>query len=234
MQVLTEQDVFVKVFEHEDESRRVGEANRLVCGEMPVWSSERLKLGGHNSQEFGIIGEEQPCSDPNFHDGLVCDSSMSLRYFGTCQSTFLNAQQELSSLAMLRGFTGPVFHLLSEVAANEGFEWWLLDSRAAVTVLAHQNLDQYGAPVDAFEGSEGNFCAANGSSVNMHGKVKLFVCLSVWGTQHEGEIWKHATVNSLVGATRHNILSTTVLSRAGWTFQQDWSGACFVARFDRL
>ena len=39
------------------------------------------------------------------------------------------------------------------------------------------------------------------------------------------EVWKHATVNSLVGDTRHNILSTTVLARSGWTFQQDSSGA---------
>ena len=43
--------------------------------------------------------------------------------------------------------------------------------------------------------------------------------------KHGNEVWKHATVNSLVGDTRRNILSRTVLARSGWAFQQDSSGA---------
>ena len=77
--------------------------------------------------------------------------------------------------------------------------------------------------MNAFDTSKDNFCAANGSSVRMHGKTSLLVRFSVWGT-HGNEVWKHATVNSLVGDTRHNILSTTVLARSGWTFQQDSAG----------
>ena len=196
----------------------------LSTGAEPVGIQDESCMRVWSHKGFGVIGDFSNCELKNFHDGLICDSSMSVRVFRTRHSTFLNYQQEMSSHALLGRFAGTISHLLSGVAANEGFEWWLLDSGAAVTVLAHQNLEQYGAQVKAFDVSKDNFCAANGSSVSMHGKTCLSVRMSVWGTCGD-EIWKHATINSLVGDTRHNILSTTVLARSGWTFQQDSSGA---------
>ena len=192
------------------------------------FSEQNCALG--KSKPFGNLGLKgfgvaASCFSKGFHEGLVVENPMSLRRFCVGTSTFLNVQQEMSSHAMLRKYAGTVFHLLSEVAASEGFEWWLLDSGAAVTVLAHQNVQQYGVNVSPFDRSEGNFCAANGSAVNMHGRTSVSVCLSVWGPQHNSEIWKHAGIHCLVGSTRHNILSTTVLSRSGWTFQQSPSGS---------
>ena len=200
----------------------LGDEGTNVGGE-PVGNLEDSDLRSLTHGVFGVIGDSKDCESENFHDGLICESSMSLRVFRTSQSTFLNSQQEMSSHAMLRRYAGTVCHLLSEVAASEGNEWWLLGSGAAVTVLAHQNLGQYSAQLNAFDTWKDNFCAANGSSVSMHGRTCLSVRLSVWGT-HGNEVWKHATVNSLVGDTRHNILSTTVLARSGWTFQQDSTG----------
>ena len=214
----------VGMFSSQDGSSECLGCPDLSIDEEPVetWDSVCMRFLRHEG--FGVVGDSEMCKNENFHDGLICDTSMSVRVFRTRQSTFLNCQHEMSSHVMLQRFSGTVFHLLSEVAANEGYEWWLLDSGAAVTVLAHQNLERYGAQVNAFDTAKDNFCAANGSSVSMHGKTCLSVCLSVWGS-HGDEVWKHATVNSLVGDTRHNILSTTVLARSGWTFQQDSSGA---------
>ena len=206
-----------------------GESKCLGCqdlsiSEEPVGVQDGSCMRVPRHEGFGVIGDSSSCEIENFHDGLICDSSMSVRVFRTRQSTFLNCQQEMSSHALLRRYAGTVSHLLSGVAANEGFEWWLLGSGAAVTVLAHQNLEQYGAQLKTFDTSKDNFCSANGSSVSMHGKTCLSVRMSVWATCGN-EVWKHATINSLVGDTRHNILSTTVLARSGWTFQQDSSGA---------
>ena len=101
-----------------------------VGGE-PVGSLDDSHLRFLRHEGFGVVGDSKVCESESFHDGLICDSSMSLRVFRTSQSTFLNFQQEMSSHAMLSQYAGHVCHLLSEVAANEGFEWWLLDSGAA-------------------------------------------------------------------------------------------------------
>ena len=124
----------------------------------PVWSLEDMQFKSLKQVGFGVVGDCMRCNTPNFHEGLVCDSPMALRVFKTRRSTFLNFQQEMPTQAMLRRYAGTVCHLLSEVAANEGFEWWLLDSGAAVTVLAHQNLERYGAQVNAFDTAKDNFC----------------------------------------------------------------------------
>ena len=42
------------------------------------------------SECFGIIGDSSTCESEDFHDGIICDSSMSVRVFRTHQSTFLN------------------------------------------------------------------------------------------------------------------------------------------------
>ncbi len=53
-----------------------------------------LKSLKHGS--LGVIGEFKDCESENFHDGLICESPMSLRVFRTGQPTFLNFQQEMS------------------------------------------------------------------------------------------------------------------------------------------
>ncbi len=63
--------------------------------------------------------------------------------------------------------------------------------------------------------------AANGSSVNMLGKASVSVFLCLRDRSKDVDVWKKARLSTLVGETRHNILSTTTLCKSGWIFKQD-------------
>ena len=64
------------------------------------------------------------------------------------------------------------------------------------------------------------FSAANGSSVSMHGKAEVSVFMCLWNEEKNHDVWTKAKLTTLVGDTRHNILSTTSLIQSGWTFIQ--------------
>ena len=95
----------------------------------------------------------------------------------------------------------------------------LLDSGAAVTVLSKQCVSPYSATmVGDAEGLK--FSAANGSSVSMHGGAEVSVFLCLWNDEKNHDVWTKAKLTTLVGDTRHNILSTTSLAQSGWTLMQ--------------
>ena len=72
------------------------------------------------------------------------------------------------------------------------------------------------------------FSAANGSSVSMHGKANVSVFMCLWNRAKDVDVWKKAKLFTLVGETRHNILSTTTLCKSGWSFSQGVDGAWLV------
>ena len=102
-------------------------------------------------------------------------------------------------------------------------DWWLLDSGAAVCVLAVCNLDKHKA-LEWLE-PEDHFTAASGSAVTMTGKagkarIELPLPVRTSCDREKGSLASQRfTVECYVGNTRrHNILSTTQLANRGWLF----------------
>ena len=110
--------------------------------------------------------------------------------------------------------------------ASDGWMYWLLDSGAACSVLAEQNKECY-KRVSRGRDVSGRYLAANGTPVQMGGKVLASVLFAVErsdGTQDSQEFQLECNI----GQTAHNIISTTQLMKKGWTFVQSNSGSFLV------
>ena len=170
-------------------------------------------------QRLGLIGEKSAVLDEQFFDGLLCETPMRVERFCFGKSTFLNLVDTVSVSHEMSRFAGVFAPLLSELSSSDDIGWWLLDSGAAVTALSKQCVLPYSATmVGDAEGLK--FSAANGSSVAMHGRAEVSVFLCLWNDEKNHDVWTKAKLTTLVGDTRHNILSTTSLAQSGWTFMQ--------------
>ena len=152
-------------------------------------------------------------------EGLICETPMRTKVVKLRVPTCLNHEGEISACHEWSKFEPLVLPLLSEIGMKDDHTWWLLDSGAAVTVLAKHLFVCYAAE-KVGETDDSRFSAANGSSVKMHGKAEVSVFMNLWHDQRHENVWKKAKLVALVGETRHNILSTTALSQTGWTFSQ--------------
>ena len=117
----------------------------------------------------------------------------------------------------------PLLMSFSEV--DDVGSWWLLDSGASVSVLSKEHLNKYS--VKDLKTVKQAFAAANGSSVYMSCAGRVWVNLRLRDRAHETML--KATLACLIGNTRHNILSTTLLSEKGWTFEQGPKGVVLKA-----
>ena len=155
--------------------------NLFVCPQ-PFLGRFGLKHRGHD--EFDGMSEK-------FHDGLVCGDQMRVKVAKQKKPTFLNHEGELSACHEWERFAPIVLPLLSEVGLKDDVGWWLLDSGAAVTVLAKHCFTCYGAEKIA-EVDDAKFSAANGSSVKMHGKAEISVFMNLWHDGRKENSWKKA------------------------------------------
>ena len=166
--------------------------------------------------------------EKSFHEGLIAPSAMRVKMFVTNSRTFLNNVSETSHVAECRKYSSVFAPLLSQIGLMDDCTWWLLDSGASVTVLSKSSFVTYAAEWSGDPGELDRFSAANGSSVNMLGKASVSVFLCLWDRSKDVDVWKKARLSTLVGETRHNILSTTTLCKSGWVFKQDVHGAALV------
>lgn len=170
-----------------------------------------------------IGGNEHDTRKEGFFEGLLVERPMKCRKVKFCPRTFLNFEDTMSHEAKLQRF-GVVFSpLLSELSHEEDIGWWLLDSGAAVTVLAKHCAVPYAAEV-VRSSEDAKFSAANGSSVRMHGRAEVSVFMCLRNDQQDSKFWKKGNLTVLVGDTRHNILSTTSLAQSGWQFKHGSDG----------
>ena len=168
------------------------------------------------------------CDEESFHEGLIAPSAMRVKMFLTTSNTFLNHVSETSHVVECQKYSSIFAPLLSQIGLMDDCTWWLLDSGASVTVLSKSSFVTYAADWSGDPGELDRFSAANGSSVNMLGKASVSVFLCLWDRSKDVDVWKKARLSTLVGETRHNILSTTTLCRSGWIFKQDVHGAALV------
>ena len=160
-------------------------------------------------------------------DGLTCEQPMRVEIVKLNVGTFMNHVDELSHACELRRWAPIMMPLLSQVDLQDDVGWWLLDSGAAVTVLAKHCVSCYAANVSS-EPQSARFSAANGSDVKMHGRADVSVFINLLNDKTNEDLWKKAKLVALIGETKHNILSTTSLSQSGWIFSQKDGQACLV------
>ena len=160
-------------------------------------------------------------------DGLTCEQPMRVEIVKLNVGTFMNHVDELSHDCELERWAPIMMPLLSQVDLQDDVGWWLLDSGAAVTVLAKHCVSCYAANVSS-EPQSARFSAANGSDVKMHGKADVSVFINLVNDKTNEDLWKKAKLVALIGETKHNILSTTSLSQSGWIFSQRDGQACLV------
>ena len=166
--------------------------------------------------------------DLTLHDGLIAPSAMRVKMFVSDVDIFLNHDSELSHVAECQRYAPLFSPLLSELGLADDCTWWLLDSGASVTVLSKSSFVVYAAEWSGDDTGLDRFSAANGSSVSMHGKANVSVFMCLWDRAKDVDVWKKAKLSTLVGETRHNILSTTTLCKSGWSFSQGVDGAWLV------
>ncbi len=189
---------------------------------------EKLESGSDLQKVFPVSGQRglskgEVCEvfEKGFFEGLIADEPFRTRRLQIGVSTFLNECDTVSADLQLRRYSTVMSPLLSQLAAGEDIGWWLLDSGAAVTVLAKHCVVPYGAELVG-DVSDLKFTAANGSGVSMLGRCELSVFMCLWNHDENHDVWKKAKLTALIGDTRHNILSTTSLTQSGWRFlQQD-------------
>ena len=160
-------------------------------------------------------------------DGLTCEQPMRINVVKLNVDTFVSHVDELSHDGELRRWAPIMMPLLSQVDLQDDVGWWLLDSGAAVTVLAKHCVSCYAAKVSS-EPQAARFSAANGSDVKMHGRADVSVFINLVNDKTSEDLWKKAKLVALIGETKHNILSTTSLSQSGWIFSQKDGQACLV------
>ena len=159
--------------------------------------------------------------------GLICEQPMRVNVVKLKVGTFMNHVDELSHEGELRRWAPVMMPLLSQVDLQDDVGWWLLDSGAAVTVLAKHCVSCYAAKVSS-EPQSARFSAANGSDVKMHGRADISVFINLLNDGTGEDLWKKAKLVALIGETKHNILSTTSLSQSGWIFSQKDGQACLI------
>ena len=198
-------------------------------GEIPapgqrVFENEKGLRNERNTTRLGLMGaEEQEVNHDEFFDGLIAERPMKCRRLCFGFPTFLNFEDTVSHDVKLRSLGKVVSPLLSELSPGDDIGWWLLDSGAAVTVLAKHCLIPYGGEL-VRTSDESKFSAANGSSVSMHGRAEISVFMCLRRYHDETKFWKKGRLTTLVGDTRHNILSTTSLAQSGWQFKHGRDG----------
>ena len=195
-----------------------------ASGQRVFEKEEGLGNSGKNTTRFGLKGsEEHDMNHEGFLDGLVVERPMKCRRLCFEFPTFLNFEGTVSHEVKLRGIGSVISPLLSELSAGDDIGWWLLDSGAAVTVLAKHCLIPYGGEL-VRTSDDSKFSAANGSSVSMHGRAEISVFMCLRRYHDETKFWKKGKLMTLVGDTRHNILSTTSLAQSGWQFKHGSDG----------
>ena len=168
------------------------------------------------------------CDEESFHKGLIAPSAMRVKMFLTTSNTFLNHVSETSHVVECQKYSSIFAPLLSQIGLMDDCTWWLLDSGACVSLLSKSSFVTYAADWCGDPEELDRFSAANGQSVNMLGKASVSVFLCLWDRSKDVDVWKKARLSTLVGETRHNILSTTTLCKSGWIFKQDVHGAALV------
>ena len=176
-------------------------------------------VGHVKTLRCGLICQHDAVHDDERLGGLLCEQPMRTKIVKLSCSTFMNHVDELSHAGEWCRFSPIVMPLLSQVETNDDIGWWLLDSGAAVTVLAKHCVAAYAAEVVS-EPQSARFSAANGSDVKMHQKASVSVFISLVNEETGANVWKKAKLVALIGETKHNILSTTSLSQSGWVFSQ--------------
>ena len=166
------------------------------------------------------------CQKEGFFHGLVVEEPFRVKRVCFAHDTFLNECDTVSVGSQLQRYGQVLSPLLSELTAGEDIGWWLLDSGAAVAVLAKHCVAPYAAETVG-TADDLKFTAANGTGVSMLGRVELSVFMCLWNHDENKDVWKKARLTALVGDARHNILSTTSLTQSGWTFTQK-NGFCNV------
>ena len=220
-----------------------------VCHESSMFSRsfnfslpDVSKCGEHGrSFGFGFDDSHANCSNVSFMPGLVDPrervSDMSLdvdvsellspepRRFCLLRpqfSTCLSHPDTLDGSVEFSRYANHVCPILSELSCSSDAGWWLLDSGAAVTVVAESHFPLFQAELHQSLDFD-RFRAANGSKVNMKGVASIVLGFSMLDPISGKSSWKTATLQAMVGNTNHNILSTTALCRSGWQFSQ-WEG----------
>ena len=106
--------------------------------------------------------------------------------------------------------------LISSVEpSDDEWKWWLIDSGAAVSVLSEQYKMYYKCSSE--EQVMDTYYAANGSAVTMRGETQVTVAFDTGSGQKKSQTFR---LKCCIGATSHNILSTTQLVKRGWTVVQ--------------
>ena len=168
------------------------------------------------------------CDGVSFHEGLVAPFPMRVKMFLSTVGTFLNHVSETSHAVECQKYSTLFAPLLSQLGLMDDCTWWLLDSGASVPVLSKSSFVVYSAEWSGDTDELDRFSAANGSSVNMLGKASVSVSLFLWDRDKDVDVWKKARLSTLVGETRHSILSATTLCKSGWIFKQDVNGASLI------
>ena len=152
-------------------------------------------------------------SERNAHDVLASVEE-------PCSEPGLDASGENQDLAWLvpAGHAQPcrgLKPLLSELhGENQSYEWWLLDSGAAVSVLSKRCKNIFDFQSERLP--VGKFAAANGSAVEMVDVGMCQVFVEVLNAQSQPSVMQ-AGMKVYVGDTQHNILSTGRLTECGWS-----------------
>ena len=152
--------------------------------------------------------------------GLFCEEPRRHQMCRTCLNVGFDVSDTVCSCHTFSKVS--LCPILAELSVVQDPTWWLIDSGAAVTVVAESNFHHFRSSVRTSADAD-RIRAANGSRVSMKGVAEISLGFSVVDPKTGKRTWKTATLNAMVGSTQHNILSTTALGRSGWSFSQ-WSG----------
>ena len=118
--------------------------------------------------------------------------------------------------------------MVSQVATDDSWSWWLLDSGASVTVMSAQYETQYTFSELGEVTQKGGFAAANGSPVKMTKRGCAKVSFEIFKSRESDEKRVHSvSLKCFVGNTKHNILSVPQLMENGWDIHFTSSG-CYL------
>ena len=123
-----------------------------------------IPVSGQRGLSKGAAGD---VSKEGFFHGLVVEEPFRVRRVCFAHDTFLNECDTVSVGSQLQRYGQVLSPLLSELTAGEDIGWWLLDSGAAVTVLAKHCVVPYAAETVG-TADDLKFTAAN-----------VFLCLGV-------------------------------------------------------
>ena len=154
-------------------------------------------------------------------DGLLCTEPRRVQMHSPLLDVGFGVSDTVCNCRVVSQVFSSLCPILAELSFAQDPTWWLIDSGAAVTVVAESNFHHFQSSVQTSADSD-RFRAANGSKVSMKGIAEISLGFSLMDVSTGKKTWKTATLNAMVGNTQHNILSTTALCRSGWTFSQ-WS-----------